>query len=70
MFSLPQLIRYFDLLDYLHISSCYPFKQTIKLFERSLFYIPPLSKLNLLYEQLVGIRFCSLTYLAYEGNEI
>ncbi|QSJ18717.1 Mo-dependent nitrogenase C-terminal domain-containing protein [Nostoc sp. UHCC 0702] len=50
-------------------SSC-PFERTIKVFERTLFHIPPLCKLNPLYEQLIGIRFRSLTYLASQGNEI
>ncbi|MBH8564541.1 Mo-dependent nitrogenase C-terminal domain-containing protein [Nostoc sp. CENA67] len=50
-------------------ASC-PFERTIKVFERTLFHIPPLCKFNPLYEQLVGIRFRSLTYLASEGSKI
>ncbi len=32
-----------------------PFKRDIKLFGHSLFHLPPLCKLNPLYEQLVGL---------------
>jgi hypothetical protein len=40
-----------------------PFARTIKLSERTLLRIPPLCKLNPLYEQLVNLRFKSLCYL-------
>lgn len=52
------------------IPSCCPFERTIKVFQRTIFHIPPLCKLNPLYEQLVGIRFRSLNYLASESTEI
>lgn len=41
-----------------------PFERTVKLFDRTLFSIPPLCKLNPFYEQVVGLRFRSLCYLA------
>ncbi len=41
-----------------------PFERNIKLFSRILFRIPPLCHLNPLYEQLIGLRFRSLCYLA------
>lgn len=47
-----------------------PFEHTIKLRERTLLYIPPLCKLNPFYEQLVGLRFRSLSYLAEECGEV
>ena len=40
-----------------------PFERKIQLFGRTLFHIPPLCKLNPLYEQLVGLRFRALCYL-------
>ncbi len=49
-------------------ASC-PFEQEIKLFEHTLFHIPPLCKLNPLYEQVVGLRFKALSYLADECGE-
>ncbi|NDJ22611.1 nitrogenase [Nostoc sp. B(2019)] len=49
-------------------ASC-PFEREIKLFDRTIAYIPPLCKLNPFYEQIVAIRFKSLCYLANECNE-
>lgn len=49
-------------------SQC-PFERDIKLFDRKIVHIPPLCKLNPLYEQLVGLRFRALTYLADECKE-
>lgn len=46
-----------------------PFERDINLFGRTIAHIPPLCKLNPLYEQLVGLRFRSLSYLADECNE-
>lgn len=46
-----------------------PFERDINLFGRTLAHIPPLCKLNPLYEQLVGLRFRSLSYLADECDE-
>jgi Mo-dependent nitrogenase C-terminus len=50
-------------------ASC-PFEREIKLGNRRILYIPPLCKLNPFYEQLVMLRFRSLTYLAEEWGEV
>ncbi len=49
-------------------SQC-PFEREVKIGDRTLFCIPPLCKLNPLYEQVVGIRFRALCYLADECGE-
>ncbi|OKH24451.1 nitrogenase [Hydrococcus rivularis NIES-593] len=41
-----------------------PFERDIKLFGRTLFHIPPLCKLNPLYNEVVGLRFRALSYLS------
>ncbi len=41
-----------------------PFERHIMLFGHSIAHIPPLCKLNPLYDQLIGIRFRALSYLA------
>ncbi|MDX2097782.1 MAG: Mo-dependent nitrogenase C-terminal domain-containing protein [Leptolyngbyaceae cyanobacterium bins.59] len=46
-----------------------PFERDIQLFGHKVVHIPPLCKLNPLYEQLVGLRFRSLCYLADECGE-
>lgn len=46
-----------------------PFEQDIILFGRKLFHIPPMCKLNPLYEQVVTLRFKALCYLADECGE-
>ncbi|MGC1197584.1 MAG: Mo-dependent nitrogenase C-terminal domain-containing protein [Geitlerinemataceae cyanobacterium] len=43
-------------------SQC-PFARDINLFGRHLLHIPPMCKLNPLYDQLVGLRFRALCYL-------
>lgn len=43
-----------------------PFARDIKLFNRVLLHIPPLCKLNPLYDQLMGLRFRALCYLVDE----
>ncbi len=43
-----------------------PFERDIVLFDRKVLHIPPLCKLNPLYEETVGLRFRSLCYLADE----
>lgn len=48
-------------------ASC-PFARDIRFFGRTL-HIPPLCKLNPLYEQLMGLRFQALTFLAEKGEE-
>ncbi|AFZ37390.1 Mo-dependent nitrogenase family protein [Stanieria cyanosphaera PCC 7437] len=49
-------------------SQC-PFERDINLFGRTIAHIPPLCKLNPLYEQLVSLRFRSLSYLADDCGE-
>lgn len=44
-------------------SQC-PFERDINLFGRKVAHIPPLCKLNPLYEQMVSLRFRALSYLA------
>ncbi|MGI2904672.1 Mo-dependent nitrogenase C-terminal domain-containing protein [Tolypothrix sp. VBCCA 56010] len=46
-----------------------PFEREVKLFQRTIFRIPPLCKLNPLYEQVVSLRFKCLCYLADECGE-
>lgn len=41
-----------------------PFAREIKVFGKVIFSIPPLCKLNPLYEQLIGLRFRALCFLA------
>ncbi|MBW4631773.1 MAG: nitrogenase [Iphinoe sp. HA4291-MV1] len=49
-------------------SQC-PFERDVTLFGRKIVHIPPLCKLNPLYEQLVGLRFRALSYLADDCGE-
>jgi Mo-dependent nitrogenase C-terminus len=46
-----------------------PFERDVKLFGKKLFHIPPMCKVNPLYEELVGLRFRALCYLADECGE-
>jgi hypothetical protein len=46
-----------------------PFERDVKVFGKTLFHIPPLCKLNPLYEEVVGLRFRALCYLADECGE-
>lgn len=46
-----------------------PFERTITILGRTLLRIPPLCKLNPLYEELVSLRFRALCYLADECGE-
>ena len=46
-----------------------PFERDVKLFGHKVVHIPPLCKLNPLYEQLVGLRFRALSYLADDCGE-
>jgi len=46
-----------------------PFERDIKLFGYKLFHIPPMCKLNPLYEEVVSLRFKALCYLADECGE-
>ncbi|AFY93398.1 Mo-dependent nitrogenase C-terminal domain-containing protein [Chamaesiphon minutus] len=49
-------------------SQC-PFERDITLFGHKIVHIPPLCKLNPLYDQTVGLRFRALSYLADECGE-
>lgn len=49
-------------------SQC-PFERDIVLFGKKIVHIPPMCKLNPLYEQLVGLRFRSLSFLADKCQE-
>lgn len=46
-----------------------PFERDITLFGHKVVHIPPMCKLNPLYDQLVGLRFRALSYLADECGE-
>lgn len=46
-----------------------PFERDVKLFGRKIVHIPPMCKINPLYEQLVGLRFRALSYLADDCHE-
>lgn len=46
-----------------------PFERDIKLFGKKIVHIPPMCKLNPLYDQLVGLRFRALSYLADDCGE-
>lgn len=46
-----------------------PFERKVKLFGRTVLNIPPLCKLNPVYEQVVALRFRALCYLADDCGE-
>ncbi|NWF58528.1 MAG: Mo-dependent nitrogenase C-terminal domain-containing protein [Fischerella sp.] len=46
-----------------------PFERDLKLFGKTLLHIPPMCKLNPLYEEVVSLRFRALCYLADECGE-
>ncbi|MBE9079653.1 Mo-dependent nitrogenase C-terminal domain-containing protein [Romeria aff. gracilis LEGE 07310] len=46
-----------------------PFKRDLVLFGHKIGHIPPLCKLNPLYEELVALRFKALCYLVDECGE-
>nr|WP_315870962.1 Mo-dependent nitrogenase C-terminal domain-containing protein [Trichocoleus desertorum] len=46
-----------------------PFERDITLFGRKIAHIPPLCKLNPVYEELVGLRFRALCYLVDQCGE-
>lgn len=51
-------------------SQC-PFQREIKAFGRVILRIPPLCQLNPIYEQLIGLRFRALCFLADDcGRDI
>jgi hypothetical protein len=49
-------------------SQC-PFERDVTLFGKKIVHIPPMCKINPLYEQLVGLRFRALSYLADDCQE-
>lgn len=49
-------------------SQC-PFERDVVLFGKKVVHIPPMCKINPLYEQLVGLRFRALSYLADDRGE-
>ncbi len=51
------------------IPSRCPFAREIKFFGKTILNIPPLCKLNPLYEEVVTLRFKALCYLADECGE-
>lgn len=61
----PKLAKFFCKL----IPADCPFERDVILFGRKLAHIPPLCKINPLYEQLVGLRFRSLCYLVDQCGE-
>ena len=40
-----------------------PFERDVKVFGKTLFHIPPMCKLNPVYEEVVGLRFRAMCYL-------
>jgi len=46
-----------------------PFERDVTLFGRKIAHIPPMCKLNPLYDQLVGLRFRALCYLVDQCGE-
>lgn len=60
-----QLARYLSKM----IPAQCPFERDIILFGRKVGHIPPLCKLNPFYEQLVGLRFRALCFLADHCGE-
>ena len=46
-----------------------PFERDIELFDHKIVHIPSMCKLNPLYDQLIGLRFRALSYLADECHE-
>ncbi|MUG97687.1 nitrogenase [Scytonema sp. UIC 10036] len=50
------------------IPCCCPFERDLKLLGHT-FHIPALCKLNPLYDELVGLRFRSLSYLSNDCGE-
>ena len=46
-----------------------PFERTIKIFGHPIIYIPPLCKLNPLFDEFVALRFRALCFLADDCGE-
>lgn len=49
-------------------SQC-PFERDVKIFGKKIVHIPAMCEINPLYDQLIGLRFRSLSYLADECKE-
>lgn len=49
-------------------SQC-PFERDVKFFGKTLFHIPPMCKLNPVYEEVVSLRFRAMCYLADQCGE-
>ena len=47
-----------------------PFEKKITLRGRTLLHIPPLCKLNPVYDELVALRFRAICYLAEQGEDV
>ena len=47
-----------------------PFERDVVLFGRKIMHIPAMCEINPLYDQLVGLRFRSLSYLADKGEDV
>jgi len=47
-----------------------PFERDVVLFGRKIMHIPTMCEINPLYDQLVGLRFRSLSYLAEKGEDV
>lgn len=47
-----------------------PFERDVVLFGHKVIHIPPLCKLNPLYDQVVGLRLRALSFLAERGEDI
>ena len=54
----------------LRIPAQCPFERDVKLFGRTLFHIPPLCKLNPLYDELDCLRYRALLFLEAQGEDI
>ena len=47
-----------------------PFERDVVLFGHKIMHIPPMCKLNPFYDQVVGLRFRALSFLAEQGEDI
>lgn len=47
-----------------------PFERDVVLFGHKVMHIPPMCKLNPLYDQVAGLRFRALSFLAEQGEDV
>ncbi|MEN9225010.1 MAG: Mo-dependent nitrogenase C-terminal domain-containing protein [Thermostichus sp. HHBFW_bins_43] len=47
-----------------------PFERDLVLFGHKVMHIPPLCKLNPFYDQVAGLRFRALSFLAEQGEDV